>query len=105
MSLTLTVNFNFIDIYIMTAQWRKPLRFMLTVLVFDVVMTIVYLYFAYDSKEWDGFKSSHDQGLINKIVNRFYYSVNVSTAFGLGPVSPRSNLLKLINVTAQSQLD
>ena len=82
----------------MTAQWRKPLRFMLTVLVFDVVMTIVYLYFAYDSKHWDGLDNSDDQGLINKIVNRFYYSVNVSTAFGLGPINPKNNMLKLITV-------
>ena len=82
----------------MKAQWKKLLRFTLTLLLFDIIMTLIYLYVAYDSKEWDGFKSSHDQGLINKIVNRFYYSVNVSTAFGLGPVSPRSNLLKLITV-------
>ena len=82
----------------MTAQWRKPLRFMLTVLVFDVVMTIVYLYVAYDAKEWDGIDKSDDEGIVNKIVNRFYYSVNVSTAFGLGPINPKSNTLKMITI-------
>ena len=82
----------------MKAPWMKLLRFTLTILLCDIVMTIVYLYVAYDAKEWDGLDKSDDEGIVNKIVNRFYYSVNVSTAFGLGPINPKSNTLKMITI-------
>ena len=82
----------------MKLQLKKIAKFLITVLVFDILMTIIYLFIAYDSTQWDGVNNSNDKGLLNKIVNRFYYSVNVSTSFGLGPISPTSNLLKLITI-------
>ena len=53
MSSTLIVNFNYLVIYYESTM-DETLRFTLTILLFDIVMTIVYLYVAYDAKEWDG---------------------------------------------------
>ena len=82
----------------MKTQWNKLIRFTLTILFFDFVMTFIYLVVAYDSKEWNGLNDHNDSKIIDKIINRLYYSVNVSTAFGLGPMSPISNILKIITI-------
>ena len=82
----------------MKIQWFKLIRFITTIFLFDLLMTFVYLVIAYDSKEWDGMDNHSDDNFISKVINRLYYSVNVSTAFGLGPISPVSNLLKIITV-------
>lgn len=82
----------------MSRQLEKFIKFLITIFAFDIIMTIIYLVIAYDTTQWDGIDDHDDNGIINKFINRFYYSVNVSTSFGLGPISPISNLLKLITI-------
>ena len=82
----------------MKTQWSKLIKFIITVFIFDLFMTFVYLTIAYDSNDWDGMDKHSDDNFISKLINRLYYSVNVSTAFGLGPISPISELLKLITI-------
>ena len=82
----------------MTREWAKFLRFLSMLLLFDIGMTMVYMAAAYDTAPWGGLRPHTDDTLIDKALNRFYYSVNVSTAFGLGPVSPATRTLKLITV-------
>lgn len=82
----------------MTRAWAKFLNFLSMLLLFDIAMTAVYMAVAYDTAPWGGLRPRTDDTLIDKMLNRFYYSVNVSTAFGLGPVTPASRTLKLITV-------
>jgi len=82
----------------MSTQWIKFVKFLSTILAFDILMTLVYLAIAYDTEQWDGMDDHNDDGLFNKLINRFYYSVNVSTSFGLGPISPISNTLKVLTI-------
>ena len=97
MSLTWIAIFNVI-VQHMAKAWTKFLKFLSMLLLFDLMMTAVYMAVAYDTAPWGGLRPHADDTLVDKIFNRFYYSVNVSTAFGLGPVSPASKTLKLITV-------
>lgn len=77
-------------------------KVILQVLIFDCIMTAVYMIFAYDKDEWMmALAKDSDKGFWKKLLNRFYYSVNVSTTIGLGPISPNTTktvILTLINI-------
>ena len=71
------------------------------IIVLDIIATFIYLLLAYDTEHWQVYGDNHhlsDDSLSEKILNRFYYSVNVSTTLGLGPVTPDSKLTIILTI-------
>ena len=71
------------------------------ILILDFTASFIYLLLAYDTDHWEMYGNSHslsDDTLSEKLLNRFYYSVNVSTTLGLGPVTPNSKITIILTI-------
>ena len=77
---------------------KNIVQLFLKLLIIDVVMTVVYLIFAYNSSDWTMYGEKSDDTLLKKILNRFYYSLNISTTLGLGPIGPNSVKIMIITI-------
>lgn len=74
---------------------------LIKIIILDIIATVIYLALAYDTDHWILYGDDHkmsDDSLYEKVINRFYYSVNVSTTLGLGPVSPNSKITILLTI-------
>ena len=67
--------------------------------IFDCVMALLYLFVLYDTDAWDNSKNYKDESIIDKFINRMYYSLMISST--IGPPSgfiPRTRTGKLLTI-------
>ena len=67
---------------------------LVTVLSFTVLFTI----FGYESKDWNGIEEEKDKTLLQKLFNRFYFSMVSFSTIGLGDISPKTIILRSIMI-------
>ena len=67
------------------------------VFLFNVVMTIIYMISSFDTKKWSSFKKNNDISIINKFINRYYYSINITTFLGSAN-EPNDSTSKFITI-------
>ena len=67
------------------------------VFLFNVVMTIIYMISSFDTNKWDSFKKDNDINLIDKFINRYYYSINITTFLGSAN-EPNDTISKFITI-------
>jgi hypothetical protein len=79
-------------------DFKKIHKLLFRLFIFDIIMTSVYLIFCHDSDHWDLYGDKTDDDMVEKVLNRFYYSLNVSTTIGLGPIAPRSKVAMLLTI-------
>lgn len=70
----------------------------LKLILFDVLMALIYLVFTYNSNHWTLYKNHKDDSLYDKFFNRFYYSLQVSSTLGLGPIIPDSKTSMFLTI-------
>lgn len=77
----------------------KMLTVLLNLFVFDVLMVGVYMAFLYESKNWLLSESTKDDTFADKLTNRFYYSLMISSTIGpSNDFAPSSRLGKLVTI-------
>ena len=67
--------------------------------LFDLVMAALYMVVLYDSDNWDYSENTADHTLSDKIINRIYYSLMISST--IGPPAgfvPRSRTGKMLTI-------
>tara|TARA_B100000902_G_C27264747_1_gene892859 strand:+ start:1260 stop:1550 length:291 start_codon:yes stop_codon:yes gene_type:complete len=67
---------------------------LVTVLSFTILFTI----FGYESKDWNGIEEEKDKTLLQKLFNRFYFSMVSFSTIGLGDISPKTIILRSIMI-------
>tara|TARA_B100000427_G_C14979354_1_gene364613 strand:+ start:28 stop:318 length:291 start_codon:yes stop_codon:yes gene_type:complete len=67
---------------------------LVTVLSFTILFTI----FGYESKDWNGIEEEKDKTLLQKLFNRFYFSMVSFSTIGLGDISPKTIKLRSIMI-------
>ena len=82
----------------MSKNVQKIIKVLTTLFLVDLLMTCVYLFFCYDTDNWDISEEEADQSFLGKFFNRFYYSTMVSTTVSLGPTAPKSKLAKFLTL-------
>ena len=60
------------------------------------LMTAVYTVFGWESKKWVGLDKSNDSTIVDKIINRFYFTCITISTIGYGNIGPKDNTLKII---------
>ena len=82
----------------MSKNFQKVINVLTSLFLVDLVMTCVYLFFCYDTDNWDVSEEHAGDSFLAKLFNRFYYSTMVSTTVGLGPIAPKSKLAKSLTL-------
>jgi len=82
----------------MNKKFQNVINVLFSVLVVDIVMSCIYFLFCDDPDNWDTSHDIKNVTFLNKYFNHFYYSTMVSTTVGIGPISPKSNLVKLLTL-------
>ncbi len=67
---------------------------LVTVLSFTILFTI----FGYESRDWNGIEEEKDKTLLQKLFNRFYFSMVSFSTIGLGDISPKTIILRSIMI-------
>lgn len=68
------------------------------ILVTVVSFTILFTIFGYESKDWNGIEEEKDKTLLQKLFNRFYFSMVSFSTIGLGDISPKTIIIRSIMI-------
>ena len=61
----------------MSKNFQKVINVLTSLFLVDLVMTCVYLFFCYDTDNWDVSEEHAGDSFLAKLFNRFYYSTMV----------------------------
>ena len=78
---------------------HEILKILRNLFIFDLIMAILYMTVLYESDNWKFDKDTNDRSFFDKLVNRVYYSLMISST--IGPPAgfvPKSRLGKLLTV-------
>ena len=80
----------------------KIFRILRALFLFDCIMGVLYLIILYDEKNWDNTQKYRDDTLVDKIVNRLYYSLMISSTIGppsgFVPITRAGKLLTIMHI-------
>ena len=72
---------------------------LLNLFIFDIIMVGVYMGLLYDSSNWLLSKQTKDDTFMDKVTNRFYYSLMISSTIGpSNDFAPSSRLGKIVTI-------
>tara|TARA_Y100000996_G_scaffold381896_1_gene336734 strand:+ start:298 stop:588 length:291 start_codon:yes stop_codon:yes gene_type:complete len=77
---------------------NKLVTLLKNILVIVSSFTILFTIFGYESKDWNGIEEEKDKTLLQKLFNRFYFSMVSFSTIGLGDISPKTIILRSIMI-------
>tara|TARA_Y100000994_G_C15563465_1_gene389315 strand:- start:342 stop:632 length:291 start_codon:yes stop_codon:yes gene_type:complete len=77
---------------------NKLVTLLKNILVIVSSFTILFTIFGYESKDWNGIEEEKDKTLLQKVFNRFYFSIVSFSTVGLGDISPKTTILRSIMI-------
>ena len=75
---------------------NKLITFLRNIIILTTIITILFTIFGYESKDWNGIEEKNDKTLLQKLFNRFYFSIISLSTIGFGDISPKTNKLRFI---------
>ncbi len=77
----------------------KMITVLLNLFVFDIIMVAIYMAFLYESSNWLLSDRTKDDTFVDKLTNRFYYSLMISSTIGpSNDFAPSSRLGKVVTI-------
>lgn len=78
---------------------HQILKILRNLFIFDLIMAVLYMTVLYESDNWHFNDDTNDRSFFDKLVNRIYYSLMISSTIGPpGSFVPKSRMGKLLTV-------
>ena len=77
---------------------NKLVTLLKNILLIVSSFTILFTIFGYESKDWNGIEEEKDKTLLQKLFNRFYFSMVSFSTIGLGDISPKTIIIRSIMI-------
>jgi len=77
---------------------NKTKTFLTKIIKITVFFTLLFTIFGYNTNDWNGIKENEDETLIQKLFNRYYFSMISLTTVGFGDITPNTFTLKMIMI-------
>ena len=75
---------------------KQKIRDLMILTIINIIYSLVYVVFCYDSDHWYGMDIDKESTLWDKLFNRFYFSIVTLSTVGYGDITPRTKTARML---------
>ena len=77
---------------------NKTKTFLTKIIKITFFFTLLFTIFGYETNEWNGIKENEDKTLLQKLFNRYYFTIVSFSTVGFGDITPNTFTLKMLMI-------
>ncbi len=77
---------------------NKTQKLLISLIKITFFFTLLFTIFGYETNDWNGIKEEEDKTLLQKLFNRYYFTMISFTTIGFGDITPNTIRLKMLMI-------